>query len=397
VNSMHSILRIALLAIAVALLAAAPASAAGGSVIVKYKPGASATTSALPSGARVGKAVHGVGARVVSTSGSPAALAASLNARPDVEYAEVNEPMRLLATPNDPRFSQLYGLNNIGQTGGLADADIDAPEGWDVAGMGAFPATGGAKVGIVDTGILSTHEDLAGKTADCGQSVGGGITAGTCVDDNGHGTHVAGTIAGIANNARGVAGVAFNSPLGICKALSGPLGQGTTADVASCITWLTDRGARVISMSLGGGAATTLQNAVRYAAQRDVVVVAAAGNDGNATLNYPAAYAEVVSVAATDSRDVRASFSNANADVEIAAPGVSVMSTYNDGGYRALSGTSMATPHVAGVTAVIRTRSPTSTAAQARSKLDASVDDKGAAGRDTSYGFGRVNLVKAAS
>jgi thermitase len=393
---MPPFVRSILLAVVAALLVAAPASAAGGSVIVKFAPGADAR-AALPGSASLAGTVHGLGARVVDTTGDPAALAATLDALPTVEYAEVNAPMRVLATPNDPRFTQLYGLSNTGQTGGTPDADIDAPEGWDVAGMGAFPATGGAKVGIVDTGILSTHEDLAGKTADCGQSVGGAVSSGACLDDNGHGTHVAGTIAGIANNGRGVAGVAFNSPLSICKALSGPLGQGTTADVASCITWLTDRGVRVISMSLGGGAATTLQNAVRYAARRDVVLVAAAGNDGNATLNYPAAYAEVVSVAATDSRDVRASFSNANADVEIAAPGVAVVSTYNDGGYRSLSGTSMATPHVAGVTAVIRTRNPAFSAAQARSKLDASVDDKGAAGRDTSYGFGRVNLVKAAS
>ena len=129
----------------------------------------------------------------------------------------------------------------------------------------------------------------------------------------------------------------------------------------------------------------------------DVLIVAAAGNDGNATLNYPAAYAEVVSVAATDARDVRATFSNANSDVEIAAPGVNILSTYMDGGYRALSGTSMATPHVSGVAAIIRTRNPTFSAAQARAKLDASVDDKGPAGRDTQYGFGRVSLVKAAT
>jgi thermitase len=350
-----------------------------------------------PSGARLGNTIHALGARVVRTTGDPAAAAAALNRRADVEYAEVDRPMRLFATPNDPRFRELYGLNNTGQTGGVADADIDAPEGWDVAGMGAFPQTGGVKVGIVDTGITQTHEDLAGKTVDCGQSVAGRITSGACLDDNGHGTHVGGTITATANNGRGVTGVAFNSPLSICKALSGPLGQGTTADVASCITWETDRGAKVISMSLGGGPSTTLQNAVRYAASHDVLIVAAAGNDGNATLNYPAAYAEVVSVAATDARDVRASFSNANSDVEIAAPGVNILSTYNDGGYRVLSGTSMATPHVSGVGAVIRTRHPTFTAAQARAKLDASVDDKGPAGRDTQYGFGRVNLAKAAT
>jgi subtilisin family serine protease len=154
-------------------------------------------------------------------------------------------------------------------------------------------------------------------------------------------------------------------------------------------------------MSLGGGDSTTLHNAVQYAYKNGTgaLLVAAAGNDGDATLNYPAAYAEVVSVAATDNRDQRASFSNANADVEVAAPGVNVLSSYNssDTSYTTLSGTSMATPHVSGVAAVIFDRNPALTAAQARAKLDASVDAKGAAGRDTSYGFGRVNLVKAAS
>ena len=393
--NMSRFVRVSLPAILAVLLLAAPASAAGGRVIVKFAPGASGT-SAMPAGARLGGAIHALGAHVVQTTGDPAATAAALNATPGVEYAEVDKPMQLLATPNDPRFPELYGLDNTGQTGGTADADIDAPEGWDLAGMGAFPQTGGVKIGIVDTGITQTHEDLAGKTADCGQSVGGVIGSGTCGDDNGHGTHVAGTIAGIANNGRGVTGVAFNSPLSVCKALDAA-GSGTTSDVASCITWEADRGAKVISLSLGGGAATTLQNAVRYATSHDALVIAAAGNNGDATLNYPAAYAEVVSVAATDSRDAHATFSNANSDVEVAAPGVNILSTYNDGGYRALSGTSMATPHAAGVAAVIRTKNPTFTVAETRSKLDASVDDKGPAGRDTQFGFGRVNLVKAAS
>ena len=154
-------------------------------------------------------------------------------------------------------------------------------------------------------------------------------------------------------------------------------------------------------MSLGGGDSTTLHNAVTYAYKNGTgaLLVAAAGNDGDATLNYPAAYSEVVSVAATDNRDARASFSNANADVEVAAPGVDVLSSYNssDSAYTTLSGTSMATPHVSGVAAIIFGRNPAQTAAQARAKLDASVDDLGAAGRDTSFGFGRVNLVKAAS
>ena len=135
----------------------------------------------------------------------------------------------------------------------------------------------------------------------------------------------------------------------------------------------------------------------RAPAPTRTTTIAAAGNDGDATLNYPAAYAEVVSVAATDRNDQRASFSNANADVEIAAAGVDVLSTKRGGGYVAFSGTSMATPHVAGVAAVIAARNPSYGQAQIRAKLQTSVDDLGAPGRDPQFGFGRVNLAKAAS
>jgi thermitase len=378
---MQGIIRAAVLGCALTLVLVASASAA------EYVPG------------RV----------IVKYAGSVPAAAAALNRSAAVDYAEPDYVLRALAIPNDPRFGELYGLNNTGQTGGTADADIDAPEGWDAAGLGGFPATGGAKVGIVDTGILATHEDLTGKLANCAQSRGvlpilaGSIQEGSCADDNGHGTHVSGTITANANNGKGVAGVAFNSPLAMCRALGGPLGSGSTSDVANCIRWAHDKGAKVISMSLGGGASTTLQSAVQYAwaggGSGGSVVIAAAGNDGDATLNYPAAYAEVVSVAATDNRDARASFSNANSDVEVAAPGVNVLSTYDgsNSDYTTLSGTSMATPHAAGVTAIIWDKYPTATAATIRSKLDAAVDDLGAGGRDTSFGFGRVNLQKAAS
>ena len=383
-------------------------------VIVKYKSGIteserSSLLQSLDVERTVGT-IKGVNARVLRTSGDAAAVARRLNASSDVLYAEPNYILRTQATPNDPRYGELYGLNNTGQTGGTADADIDAPEGWDAAGLGSFPATGGAKVGIVDTGIDKNHEDLSGKTVDCGgvTSFGlGGLIGGNpaiaenkCTDDHDHGTHVAGTIAAKANNGVGVAGVSFNSPLSICKALSSG-GSGSLAGVANCITYLNQKGAKVISMSLGGSSgATTLQQAVQNAYKGGgaggSLIIAAAGNDGNATLNYPAAYAEVVSVAATDDRDAKASFSNANSDVEIAAPGVDVLSTKRGGGYVAFSGTSMATPHAAGVAGVIFTKNPGLTAGQVRTRLDAAVDDKGAAGRDSSFGFGRVNLQKAA-
>jgi thermitase len=395
---MHRTLRTAVLALALALVSAASAHAAD-SVIVKYKGADTAAqlsslTGKLGLGEQVGSIRHS-GAVVLAAS-DPAATAKALERSPLVAYAEPNKILRIAATPNDPLFGDLYGMQKI-----------QAPAGWDAAGLGAFPSTGGVKVGIVDTGIQTSHPDLAGKVVNCAKSMGalpilsGSIQEGTCADDNGHGTHVAGTITANANNGIGVAGVAFNSPLAICKALGGPLGSGSTADVANCITWAHDKGAKVISMSLGGGASTTLKSAVDYAwasgGANGTVLVAAAGNDGDATLNYPAAYPNVVSVAATDSSDTRASFSNANADVEVAAPGVNIESTWDDGGYNTISGTSMATPHVAGVTAIIRDRYPSATAAQIVAKLDAAVDDLGTPGRDTSYGFGRVNLLKAAT
>jgi thermitase len=410
---MSRTLRVVLLALAASLIAAAPSAAAPAydddTVIVKFRSGsAAADLGALGDGlgAKVGE-VRRLGAVVLRTSGDPAAVASRLERSAAVAYAEPNLILRTQAIPNDPLFGELYGLNNTGQTGGSADADIDAPEGWDAAGLGTFPATGGVKVGIVDTGIQASHSDLGGKVANCARSQGvlpifsGTIQEGSCADDNGHGTHVAGTISANTNNGVGVAGVSFNSPLSICKALGGPLGIGSTADVANCITWVHDRGAKVISMSLGGGASTTLKNAVDYAwkngAANGSVLVAAAGNDGDATLNYPAAYPNVVSVAATDDRDQRASFSNANADVEVAAPGVDITSTWNDGGYDTISGTSMATPHASGVAAVIRARYPTATASTIVGKLDGAVDDLGAPGRDPSFGFGRVNLLQAAT
>jgi len=389
--------------VAVALLLLVPAAAAHAatdSVIVKYKASASATSrSAVADRAAVVRRVGTIaanGAQVVQVSGDAATAAATLNRSASVEYAEPNVELHALAIPNDAQFSQLYGLNNTGQTGGLADADIDAPEGWDAGGLGSFPATGGVKVGIVDTGIDANHEDLSGKLVDCGRAstLFGTVSNGNCADDNDHGTHVSGTIAAKANNGVGVAGVAFNSPLSMCKALNA-VGSGSTAGVANCITWLVQRGSKIISMSLGGGASSTMQTAVRNASNAGALIIAAAGNDGDATLNYPAAYPEVVSVAATDNRDARASFSNANSDVEIAAPGVNILSTKRGGGYVSFSGTSMATPHVAGVAALIWGKNPGFTAAQVRSKLDASVDDKGPAGRDPSFGFGRVNLQKA--
>ncbi len=222
------------------------------------------------------------------------------------------------------------------------------------------------------------------------------IVEGRCADDHGHGTHVAGTAAAVADNGRGVAGVAFNSPLAVCKALD-KIGAGGVAGIVNCINYLVANGAKVISMSFGTATdSATLRSAIA-AASNSALIVAAAGNGGTSVPSYPAFYPEAVSVAATDDRDRRAPFSTFNNDVEVAAPGVDILSTWRDGAYRAASGTSMATPHAAAVGAVIAGRYPTDGPLLWRQKLDGAVDDVAAPGRDAETGFGRVNLQQAAT
>jgi thermitase len=345
----------------------------------------------------------------VQVAGSVQQAVARLNRSSAVLYAEPNYVVHALATPDDPLFGQQDDLDNTGQRGGRPDADIDAPEGWGLGGLGSFPASGGAKVGIVDTGIQQSHEDLSGRVADCAGVKDFGlnllvitlgadptIVPGKCADDNGHGTHVAGTIGARANNGKGIAGIAFDSPLSICKALDSS-GSGTVVMIANCLRYLSQQGAKVISMSFGSSEdSQTLANAVGDASNAGALLVAAAGNSGDDSTEYPAGYPQVVSVAATDDKDQHASFSTANAKVEISAPGVDTLSTWDNGGYKRLSGTSMATPHVAAVAAIIAARTPGGPSAW-RAKLDRSVDDLGPAGRDPQFGFGRVNLADAVS
>lgn len=330
--------------------------------------------------------IAGTGARLVRVHGDPAAVATRLAHTRGVRWAEPNLLVHALdATPDDAHWRSLDGVRRIG-----------APAFWAAHGLGGFPAAGGVPVGIVDTGIDAGHEDLAGKVTACAAAADGRVSEGDCADAEGHGTHVAGTIGALANNRVGVVGVAFASPLIICRALSGPEGSGTVADVAACIRWAHDRGARVISMSLGGPSSRTLAEAAKSAYGRGgrggSLLVAAAGNDGDGTTEYPAGLAQVVSVGAIDGGDAVASFSNENADVELAAPGVNVLSAKLGGGYVGMSGTSMATPHAAGAAALLWGLAPSAGASTIRMRLDAAVDDLGAPGRDPAYGFGVVDL-----
>jgi subtilisin family serine protease len=384
---MTKLVLVAVLAVFVAF----PADASAGQVIVKYRKGAS-VGKRIAAVRRVGDArevgrVRGQGTRVLAVAGDSVQAAAQLDGEPGVAWAEPDYRLRAVVAPNDPLLDQLGGL-------GL----MHARAGWDTVGIGAtFPPDGGVPVAIVDTGIDSSHEDLIGKASRCATSRGGVVTEGACEDDNDHGTHVAGTVGAVAGNGVGIAGVAFNSPLVVCKALSGD-GSGETSDVAACISWAHSRGAKVISMSLGGPASRTLSAAVRAAweggGRGGSVLVAAAGNDGDAEEDYPAAYADVVSVAAVDDRGEHAEFSNANDDVEVAAPGVDVLSAARGGGYVRLSGTSMATPHAAGAAALLWDLHRRSAASTIRRRLDDLAADAGAPGRDPWFGFGILDLAR---
>ena len=261
-------------------------------------------------------------------------------------------------TPNDT-----YYASNQADDLGL----INCPSAWDVS-RGA-----GVRVAVLDTGCQLSHPDIGSGSSGKVKASRNFTTGKTSdvSDKNGHGTHTAGTVGARTNNARGVAAAGFDCDLVIAKVL-GNNGSGYDSWVASGITWSVDTAAaKVISMSLGGvGTSTTLESAVNHAWNSGTVVVAAAGNDGNDALNYPAAFTRCIAVAATDASGSLASFSNFGPWVDIAAPGVSIASTYKGSTYAVASGTSMATPHVAGVAALVWATPHGTSSASVRSRLE---------------------------
>jgi len=254
------------------------------------------------------------------------------------------------------------------------------------------------KVCIMDTGYTLSHADLpnSGVTGDDGY--GSNDTGNWYNDGNGHGTHVAGTIAAIGNNNQGVVGVNPSGKLGlhIVKVFNDSGSWAYGSDLIQAISQCKSAGATVISMSLGGGSSSSAERAAFDSAYASGILnIAAAGNDGDSSMSYPASYGSVMSVAAVDSSGNVANFSQYNSQVEIAAPGVGVNSTYNNGGYKSLSGTSMATPHVAGVAALVWGNNPQCTVKEIRDGLNASAQDKGSNGRDNYYGYGIVKAKDA--
>ena len=381
---------------------------ASGRILVKFEPGTGAAERAAvhrrQGGTPLG-VIPGIGVDVVAVPArSEEARAAGYARNPHVTFAEPDYLAYALEDPGavDPFFGKQWGLDNTGQEydgrTGTEDADIDAPEAWHIT-----TGSPDVRIAILDSGIDPNHPDLAGKLVDDAIDLTGSLT----VDDNyGHGTHVAGIAAAETNNGTGVAGVGYDASLLNVKVL-GDEGWGASSWIAEGIVWAMGRDARVINMSLGFyRKSLTLQAAVDDAWNSGVLLVAAAGNDGTSRKLYPAAYPNCMAVAATDDDDQRVDepgwwASNYGEWVDVAAPGLFIYSTFpthdyfldKAPNYDYGSGTSMATPHVAGLAGLLFGQDQLRANADVRSLIEDTADP--VPGTGTYWVHGRINACNA--
>lgn len=323
-----------------------------------------------------------------------------LNNHPAVLYAEPDYMVKANVMPNDSRFDELWAMHNTGQTGGTDDADIDAPEAWEIS-----TGSSDVVVGVIDTGVDHSHPDLADNAwVNPGEIAGDGIDndgngyiddvhginaitdVGDPMDDNGHGTHVSGTIGGAGNNAMGVAGVNHDVSIVGCKFLDAA-GSGSTSDALECMDYMvalknSGVNVRVLNNSWGGGGSSqAMIDAINASEAADILFVAAAGNDAvdnDTNPHYPSSYEHdsVLSVASTTHTDSMSGFSQWGlTSVDMGAPGSAILSTVPGGGYSSFSGTSMATPHVAGAAALVLSVNPDLSVVELKELLLSSGDE----------------------
>lgn len=300
-------------------------------------------------------------------------IAQKYQRNPLVEFAEPDAVAQAVEVPNDPEFSNQWGQSKI-----------QTPAAWDVTS--GNPAV---QIAVLDTGITNNHNDLSSQV----DSWVNFTDTASPYDGNSHGSHVAGIAAAVTNNNLGVAGTGRNTRLYSVKVLNDS-GSGYYSWIINGIYWAADNGAEVINMSLGGTSrSSALEQAVNYAWSKGAVLTAAAGNNGSSSRLYPAYYAKNIAVAATDQNDNKASWSNYGSWVDVAAPGVSIVSTVLDNNYAYYSGTSMATPHAAGTAALIFAAFPDYTNQQVRNRLESTADN--IAGTGVYWTYGRINAAAA--
>lgn len=370
-----------------------------GQIIVKFKDGVSdeqITKLLKPFNASIKDTVEGVNSTVINVQpGQEQSVLKELSSQPLVKYAEPDYVYYLQYTPNDPQLGLQWDLRNIGQMVngkfGVPNADIKAEQAWDIT-KGA-----GVRVAVLDSGIDVTHPEFANKII-----AAQAFASSSPMDMNGHGTHVAGIIAATGNNGQGITGVCPECLLLIGKiTIDDASGSVPTSAIGSSISWAANSGAQVINMSIAGpDFSQTVQDAINLAWSKNAVVISAAGNNAAADKSFPAGYDHVVSVANTNSSDALSPTSNFGSWVTVAAPGDNIYSTFpttpnvrNVNNYGFLGGTSMASPVVSGVAALIwKTQYGTSNQAVV-SRLIATADK--IPGTGTQWMYGRVNAAAA--
>ncbi|MCO4238623.1 S8 family serine peptidase [Pseudarthrobacter raffinosi] len=391
--------------------AAPESSHVAGQIMVKFRDDGAAAGVLRRHGLSDGPGIGSTGAHLIKVpAGKELQLIDALSRNPNVEYAEPDEVVTVATDqPNVDYFPRQYALHNTGQeftstlgatvAGGTLDADVDAVDAWEIA---TEDRTKSIKVAVLDTGVTTDNPDISPKVGVDARA--NFSTAATGEDNYGHGTHVAGIIAAT-KDAVGVTGVCPG-----CRILDGKVlndsGSGSTSSIVNGIDWALDNGAQVINMSLGQRVSSrALEAAVNDAWIRGAVIVAAAGNGGTQAKIYPGAYPNVIAVAATDNDDAKASFSTYGKWVDVAAPGVSVYSTFpnhdfylgtqngRSHGYDIASGTSMASPIVAGVAALVWSTPAGTENAAVRKKIESTAER--ITGTGTLWAHGRVNACKA--
>jgi len=360
--------------------AATPEQWARGRILVSPKSGlptAEFDKIIKSHGAKRGRKLDGINVYVIDmpiqAHGREHSLAQSLKQNPHIKFAEVDGAVSMQQIPADPYFANAWHL-----------PITQSPAAWDLS-------TGsGITIAILDGGVESTHPDLAAHIVPGWNFYDNNSNTG---DVSGHGTKVAGVAAAVGDNNQGVTGVAWNAKI-MPMRISDPAGSLTYYSiVANSLTWAADHGARVANISYIVSNVATIQNAAQYMRSKGGVVVASAGNSG--AYDASPSNSAIVTVAATDSADQRASWSAYGPIVDVTAPGVGIWTTTVSGGYGAVSGTSFSSPLTAGVVALILSANPALQPSQVDSILTSTADDLGVAGRDDFYGAGRVNAYRA--